>query len=253
MKLRSLRMSLALSACTVLAAFNVDILGQSVNPSSFSAAARQAFNPGADIHSIHLVGTAIFVRGSATDAGAFDFTLSNTGEGQLKISLDSGDWIEHWDAMEPGRSCDRSNSAGTHSISAAECALAVNWIFPQISLQSNTRPQQVSLTEVSSHGGAGTAVPQLIAAVSTAGGDQQVQAFINRWSRATLMFDPQSTRISKMSFAVTPDNGTPIPINVLMLYSDYRMVQGITIPYKIERRINGNSNLILSISSAQAS
>jgi hypothetical protein len=253
MKLLSLRVCLTLPACAAFAACNLGVLAQSVVPSSVIAAARQAFNPGPDIHSVHLVGTATFVRGSTMDSGAFDFTLSSTGEGQLKISLDSGDWIERWDAMGRGRSCDRTDSTGTQAMSAAECSEAVNWIFPQISLQSATRPQQVSLTEDSSSASTGTAGPQLVASVSTSGTNQRSQAFMEQWSKTILILDPQSACVSQISFRVTPDNGIPIPITILVLYSDYQTVGGVTVPHKIERRMNGNTYLSLSISSVQVS
>jgi hypothetical protein len=54
-----------------------------------------------------------------------------------------------------------------------------------------------------------------------------------------------------LSYSTRPDNGAPIPISVEIHYSNYQTINGVKIPFNIQRYINGSLQLEIAVSSAQ--
>jgi hypothetical protein len=224
----------------------LSLTGQgSAQSSNLLNAARQAFNPGADVHSVHLSGTASLVVGTTTHSGPMDFTASSNGQSELTLTLDSGQWTEQWDAISAERTCTRTDSTGSHAMTLPECWSAVSWVFPQLALQTATLPQQVSFVQSSSTSESlniSTSVPELGTNLGT---------LIHNWTSSTLNFDPATGRISTLSYQIFPDSGEQIPIEVTVSYTNYQSVGSVVVPYQIQRSINGNAILTLTVSSAQ--
>ena len=217
----------------------------SAQSSNLLNAARQAFNSGADIHSVHLSGTASLVVGTTTHSGQMDFTAYSNGQSELTLTLDSGQWTEQWDAMSGERTCTRTDSSGSHPMTLPECWSAVSWVFPQLALQTDTLPPQVSFVQSSSASNAlnlATSVPEL---------GTNLAALVHNWTYLTLNLDPATARISTLSYQIFPDSGAQIPIDVTVTYSNYQAVGSVIVPYQIQRSINGNVILTITVSSAQ--
>ncbi len=56
-----------------------------------------------------------------------------------------------------------------------------------------------------------------------------------------------------LAYSVQPDKGPATKIAIEIRYSDYRAVNGATIPFHIQRYVNGSLQLDIQISSAQIS
>jgi hypothetical protein len=70
-------------------------------------------------------------------------------------------------------------------------------------------------------------------------------------STADLGLDPASLLPAVLSYSTRPDNGAPIPIAIEIHYSNYQAVNGVQIPFTIQRYVNGSLQLEISVSSAQ--
>jgi hypothetical protein len=55
-----------------------------------------------------------------------------------------------------------------------------------------------------------------------------------------------------LAYTVHPDNGAQgVTIAIEVHYSDYRTVNGVQVPFLIQRYVNGSLQLEISVSSAQ--
>jgi hypothetical protein len=66
-----------------------------------------------------------------------------------------------------------------------------------------------------------------------------------------LGLDPTTYLPAVLSYSIRPDNGQAIPIAVEIHYANYKAVNGVQIPFTIERYINGTLQLEIAVSSAQ--
>jgi hypothetical protein len=70
-------------------------------------------------------------------------------------------------------------------------------------------------------------------------------------STADLGLDPATLLPAVLTYSIRPDNGAPIPIAVEIHYSNYQTINGVKIPFTIQRYINGSLQLEIAVSSAQ--
>jgi hypothetical protein len=54
-----------------------------------------------------------------------------------------------------------------------------------------------------------------------------------------------------LTYSLHPDNGAQFEIAVEVHYSDYRAVNGVHIPFLIQRYVNGSLQLEIRVSSAE--
>jgi hypothetical protein len=54
-----------------------------------------------------------------------------------------------------------------------------------------------------------------------------------------------------LAYSIHPDNGAPVAIAIEVHYSDYHAVNGVQIPFLIQRYVNGALQLEIQVSSAQ--
>jgi hypothetical protein len=55
---------------------------------------------------------------------------------------------------------------------------------------------------------------------------------------------------SALSYTVHPDDNVGIDIPVTILYSDYRTVDGVAIPFRVQRYFNGTLSLDITLNNA---
>ena len=70
-------------------------------------------------------------------------------------------------------------------------------------------------------------------------------------STADLGLDPKTRLPAVLSYTTRPDNGAAIPIAVEIHYTNYQAINGVQIPFTIERYVNGSLQLEIAVTSAQ--
>jgi hypothetical protein len=76
-------------------------------------------------------------------------------------------------------------------------------------------------------------------------------AQIATMSTTTVGLDPASLLPVVLVYSVPPDSGALSSVAIEIHYSDYRVVNGVQIPFTIQRYINGSLQLQISVNSAQ--
>ncbi|MGB6192177.1 MAG: hypothetical protein WBF42_06910 [Terracidiphilus sp.] len=241
--------------CVVLA-FSVLAAAQSAIPNAGLSALVQmeaAFSGGRSVDAIQLSGNANWYSGTFEDSGSATLLASSSGMSQMQLSLGSlGQRIETQSGVGQDTMCSWSgNDNVQHSTTSGACWNAALWFMPALTLQQASSAGTVGILDlgVGSVGSSDTSYrhlrTQLIPAVSP------VPAETVQQSTVDLGLDKHSMLPSVLSYSTPPDNGAPITLSVEIRYSDYRTIDGVNIPFHIQRFVNGALQLEITISSAQ--
>ena len=76
-------------------------------------------------------------------------------------------------------------------------------------------------------------------------------ADVAQWSKTDIGLNPTSLLPEVLAYSVRPDNGAPLAIAMEVHYSNYRTVNGVEIPFTIQRYVNGALQLEIQVSAAQ--
>jgi hypothetical protein len=214
-----------------------------------------AFSGGNVVHQVQLTGTASWHAGSLNDTGSATLSAGTTGSSQLQLSLSStGTRTEAQSGQGTNLACTWTGADGVaHSIDPGNCWRPIIWFLPQLSLQPSLLPSYLGAADLGTGTvGFGTAtyrhlqselvLPSLPTALA---GD------IMQRSTADLGLDPTTLLPAVLAYSIRPDNGAPIPIAIEIHYSNYQAINGVQIPFTIQRYINGSLQLEIDASSAE--
>ncbi|MGA3227982.1 MAG: hypothetical protein ABSC65_29730 [Acidobacteriaceae bacterium] len=214
-----------------------------------------AFSGGNPVHQVQLTGNASWHAGSINDTGSATLSAATTGSSQLQLSLSSsGTRIEAESGLGTNLTCSWSGEdAVAHTIDSGNCWRPVVWFLPPLSLQPSLLPSYLGAVDLGSGTvGFGTATyrhlqGELVFPSLTG----TLASDIMQRSTADLGLDPATFLPAVLSYSIRPDNGAPIPIAIEIHYSNYQAVNGVQIPFTIQRYVNGSLQLEISVSSAQ--
>jgi hypothetical protein len=133
------------------------------------------------------------------------------------------------------------------------CWRPVIWFLPPLSLQPSLLPSYLGAVDLgSSTIGFGTAMYRhlqgelVLPSLTT-----KLAGDIMQRSTVDLGLDPASLLPAVLTYSVRPDNGAPVPIAIEIHYSNYQTVNGVKVPFTIQRYVNGSLQLDIAVTSAQ--
>ena len=243
----------------VCSIFCSQAIAQTQNPSASSADATavlaqisNAFSGNKPVSHVQMSGNAIWYSGGSQDTGTATLTASASGGAQMQLSMtQKGTWTETQSDIGFGMNCGWSGSDGVaHSGDALNCLKPVVWFLPSLSLQSSRIPSGVGAADL----GMGTVGSgsyhhlQLQAVLS----DMPNQLLTDSVQASTvdIGLDPHTLLASVLRYQVHPDNGAQVQIPIEVRYSNYQTVNGVVVPFTIERYLNGSLQLQITINSA---
>jgi hypothetical protein len=213
-----------------------------------------AFSGGNVVHQVQLTGTAAWHAGSFNDEGPATLSATATGSSQLQLSLSSGSRSETQSGQGTDLACTWTGADGVaHNVDPGNCWRPVLWLLPPLSLQPSQLPSYLGAMDLGTGAvGFGTqsyrhlqtdlVLPNL--------SDSLTNTMMQR-STADVGLDPTSLLPAVLAYSIHPDNGAPIDIAVEIHYANYQAVNGVQIPFTIQRYINGSLQLEIDITSAQ--
>jgi hypothetical protein len=225
------------------------------NAGALLAQLSQAISGGFPLKSVTLTGTAIWYGGNREDSGSATLTASAAGAATMQLSLATkGSWTESQSDFGIHAACQwMGNDGAAHEGDRLNCFRPVNWFLPSISLQPTLFPAGVGAADL------GTS----IVGIDTYR-HLQTQAVLAEMPSKLLLrsvqasttdvgMDPNTLLPRVLRYQVHPDDGGLVEMTVEIRYSDYHKVDGVEIPFMIERYINGSLQLEIHLSSAQIS
>ena len=150
-------------------------------------------------------------------------------------------------SLKPIRSCKwTSNDGKVNPIPNHNCMTEAVWFLPTISMS----PAQLRGAVLASHKGSDGLTERISVTRVAHNKNAKMRAFLQKLGQQELSIDAKTMLPSALTFSIHPDEDAGRDIPVEIRYSDYRDVNGMKIPFRIERVVNGNTVLEITIQSA---
>ncbi len=219
------------------------------NPQAVSLASQSisALTGGMTIHDVTLTGSVTWSGGAAPETGTATLLASGTGESRMSLVLPSGTRTEIRDAstgMAQGQWIAQSGASGLFAYQ--NCATDAVWFFPE--LGSLAAGPNVVLTYVGQETRNGEAV-------------QHIQSYVYQPNASHA--NPSPLQLSTMDFYLDATTLLPVAItfnahpdnastNLLIEvdFFNYQVFNGVVVPTHIQRSLQGNVVVDISISGA---
>jgi len=244
MKGNAVARSILLSAL-FLAGASVSVLGQT-SPSVLANAA-SAFSNGKAITQVTLNATAQWTAGSDEEAGNATLTANADGSYSVQLQLGQSERTEAQTSFASGQSCTWAGADGVaHAVAAHNCMGSMAWFLPQVALFGNQQPSAVATSIQSATLGDGATVLDVGQQITPA------DALVTHLSSMDLYLDPTTYLPNGLAFNIHPDRNAAADIPVQVVFGNYQTVNGVSIPFHIQRYVNGSLQLDLAVTQASA-
>jgi hypothetical protein len=214
-----------------------------------------AFSGGSPVQQVQLTGNATWYAGGLEDSGSVSLTTSATGSSSMQLILAiNGQRTETNNGLGTGTQCQWAGNDGiSHVVLASNCWKPALWFLPAMSLQSQLLQANLFVSDqgIGTVGASGNTYRHLQGQFSFSGLPSAVANDLTLQSTADLGLDPTTMLPIVMAYSVRPDDGTPAAIAMEIDYADYRMVNGVQVPFSIQRYVNGSLQLAITVTSAQ--
>jgi hypothetical protein len=215
--------------------------------------AAAALSGSVTVSDVTLTGTAQNIAGSDNESGTASLKAMSAGESSINLSLSGGTFSEI-------RSFDSYNSpVGTltgldgvqHTIPYHNLQTDSSWFFPALTVEKLTSVTGLIGTYVGQETLNGQSALHVSFAqpVPVAAGGPNA-SIMQHLTQMELYLDPATALPIALSFATHPDNNELYDIPVQILFSNYQSVNGVEIPFHVQKFLNGTLALDLQMQSA---
>ena len=208
-----------------------------------------ALNGTTSITDVAVQATANYIAGSDEETGTATL-LAKAGESRITLALTGGQRAEV-----------RNNSGGIpqgswsgpdgvwHAMALHNCWTDPAWFFPGLTLQAALTDAQVALVYVGQESRDGLAVQHVKFSGVLPGQSADMTAEIQRLSTVDVYLDAATSLPVALDFNIHPDGDFGLDIPIEIQFADYRRANGIQVPFRVEKLMQGSLVLDLSIAS----
>jgi hypothetical protein len=248
---------LAILPCVFLFSFSIHAQQTATtvvqNPTAVALATNSlaVLTGSAQISDVTLTGTATRTAGSDIESGNVTLKVLGTSDSRIDLVVSSGTRSEIRTApsgvpqglwLAPGGSF--------NSMAMDNCFTDAAWFFPALTVLSQTSNPNLSISYVGQETKNGISVQHLQFAFNSG---VQVPGFgdpLATLSSTDVYLDLSSLLPVAFAFNTHPDNDALVNIPVEVDFSNYRTVNGVQIPFHIQKYLNGSLFLDMTIQSA---
>lgn len=184
------------------------------------------------------------------DSGNFTLQATSTGAAKVQMSLGAGgsrtEFYTPW-AADPGCTWMGADSVN-HPMAAHNCWTLGSWFFPILPLTQSQ--SNILVAYVGSETRNSATVNHLVIGRSQISNSNKKDTVVNNLSTGQLYLDAATNLPTAYTYITHPDNDYRTNIPVEIRYSDYRPVNGVNMPFSIQKLMNGTIVLEFSVSSA---
>ncbi|MGD0733374.1 MAG: hypothetical protein ABR956_19075 [Terracidiphilus sp.] len=214
-----------------------------------------AFSGNQIVQSVQLSGSAAWYAGSLEDTGTVSLTASTNGSSQMQLSLAAtGQRTETQTGAGSSATCQWAGANGTtHQVDLGNCWRPALWFLPALSLYPSQLPGYLGIVDLGSGavGFSGNTYRHLQGQLNLPGPTGTLLTNVPQRSLTDIGLDPVTLLPAVIAYSVYPDSGAQVPVAVEVHYSNYQTVNGVQIPFLIQRYVNGSLQLQITVSSAQ--
>lgn len=219
----------------------------SIDANAVVAQAIAAFSS-QDLQSIRLEGNASEFAGSDQPSGSFSYSGTASGSGTLQLSLGDLSRTEIFSTLG-ARDCKWVDAEGkSHDVTPHNCSVSVNTVMPLLGLAHQFASLTTSAAAATDE--SGNATTRVTLQRPWPDDSPKIRDLLLKLSRADLDLDPQTHLVRTLRYNTHPDRDAGIDIPVEVRYSDYRQVNGASIPFHIQKFLNHGLALDLTVTNA---
>jgi hypothetical protein len=212
---------------------------------SLVALAGQTANQG-----LTLNGTAEFIAGSTDETGSFSASCSVAGSSQVQLQLSTASRTENRQISNGTHTGNWLDSQGQqHAMAGHNLLTPESWFCPNIALARILQNSSLTVQLVGNESKNGIAVAHFTIGAPAVDNTEPNQ-LVAHLSITDLFLDPTTLRPVALDFNVHPDNNALIDIPVEIQFSNYTSVNGVWIPFTVEKYVNSTLALKLQVGSA---
>jgi hypothetical protein len=205
---------------------------------------------GANAQTVTLNGTSELFAGSNNDTGSFTANCSISGSSQLAVQLSSYSFTEtilNTNGIPSGSWVD--SSGVQHPMAQHNLYTPASWFCPVVALAQVLSTKNLTVQFIGNEEKNGATLAHYTTIV-TALGTGGPTALLTHLSQLDIFLNPQTLMPVVFDFNIHPDNnaGTDIPIEIT--FTNYTQVNGVWIPFTVERYVNSTLSLQLQVASA---
>ena len=254
-RLTRLLLGVTFFAMLLPAAFAQEKTAQGASAEVVLGQLSEAFSGSHSVHEIQLSGSADWYAGSLVYSGSASMTVSADGSSHVQLSLAAaGQRTETQTGTGSNAICQWSKGDGiAHVADQSSCRRSVSWFLPALSLQSSQLSKSLNVVDL----GNGTIGPgsatyrHLQSQYSSSDVPANVSKPLTQRSTTDIGLDPTTLLPAVLMYTVHSDNRSSALIGLEIRYSDYRSIDGVKIPFLIQRYVNHSLQLEVRVSSAQ--
>lgn len=234
-----------------------DIAAGSQNAAAVINQMSFVFSSSESVTKVQMTGSATWYAGSLEDTGSATLTASATGATTMQLSLaKKGLWTETQGPIASGRLCQFTGADDiVHTLDILQCLKPVVWFLPGISLQPKVMPTGVGVSDVGI--GSVSALTKgtyrhLQSQLVFADLPNDLMEQVMQESTTDIGLDPQSFLPNILSYKLHTDDGSQtVVIPVEVHFSNYQKINGVEVPFLIQRYVNGTLQLEIKVDAAQ--
>jgi len=260
-RLRSFAFALAVLSCVFALPSSAQQVSTTAtqNPQAVALATNSiaVLSGNVQIADVTLTGTATRIAGSDVGTGTFTLKALGTLDSRMDLSLSSGTRSEIRNASSgtPQGSWLAPNGS-VSNMAMHNCFTDAAWFFPALTVLSQTSNPNLSITYIGLEAKNGVSVQHLrfasVGAVqpTARAGLRGPVASLATLSSTDVYLDSSSLLPVALAFSTHPDNDVLTNIPVEVDFSNYQAVNGVQIPFHIQKFLNGSLFLDLTIQAA---
>lgn len=200
------------------------------------------------VQDVTLAGSAERIVGGNDETVPAQFKATAAGFARSDLSLSAGTLTEIRGTASSMPSGTWSHGDGkTHPIAGQNLFTDAAWYFPLFVVQRLLSDPKASITFVGLEGNlAHFQATESISVSGPTGASEQIA----HWSQIDLYVASTTLLPSRLTFNTHPDNNGLLDIPVVIDFSNYQTVSGVTMPMHVQRSVNGTLQLDIQVQSA---
>lgn len=220
------------------------------------SAAVKALTGDASVTDVTITGTVARISGADNESGQATLIATIQGDSRAEFDFASGNRTEvrNHSALPPsGRSFpagaspapavaqtigEWTDSGGSHLMAPHNVLTDGRWFCPIFPIVTFTTSQAYLIAYVGPETQFGESVLHLTVTMSLPNGPSNYMALMQHLSQIEIYLDSTTQLPVLFSFTVHPDDDASIDVPVLIRLSDYRDVNGVQVPFHVERYRN---------------
>lgn len=204
------------------------------------------------LNDVALTGNANWIAGSDEEIGSATLKATAIGQGRVDLSLSGGPRSEVIDTSQAAPTGSWCGTDGTwRSMITHNLYADPTWFFPTFLISRVLSTSSYAISPMDAETQNGVAVEHVTIYQQQSGTTSELATLIQGLSQIDLYFNPSTLLPVSIAFNTHADNNATLNIPIQIRFANYQMVQGVSVPYHIQKYIQNGLALDVAVTGVQ--